>query len=73
MIRAHNTAVPTVRAAASLPAIDACQSGIFHELRSRETRILRARPCDASGKQPRLFLFRQHLNAFFTAASPQFS
>lgn len=73
MINAHHTAIPTASAAASLPAIDACQSGIFHELRSRETRILRARSCDANGKQPRLFLFRQHLNALFTPSSPQFS
>jgi hypothetical protein len=73
MAYAHLTAASKIKAATSLPAIDACQSGIFHELRNRETRILRARPCDSSGKQPRLFLFRQHLNALFAQPTPQFS
>jgi hypothetical protein len=59
---------------AALPAIDACQSGIFHELRRRENRFFRLRPEAASGPaQRRLFLFRQHLNALFAQPSPRFS
>jgi hypothetical protein len=73
MTYAQITAEPKASAAATLPAIDACQSGIFHELRSRENRILRVKPEIAGGNQRRLFLFRQHLNALFPQPSLRFS
>jgi hypothetical protein len=69
----HHSFVSQSAAAARLPAIEACQSGIFHELRNRETRITRTKPGTQGDKAPRLFLFRQQLNALFAPAAPQFS